>query len=389
MEGTLYLYDTLVRVLSQHRNWFDVRHLQTLAWMMVGLIQSGKISLSAWAPYVHSRASYAQSTVRRFARWLHNPRIQVHRLYGPLIRQALRQWGPHTLYLALDTTTLWGAYCVVRLSVLYRGRAVPVVWRVLAQHSTSVAHDRYRDLLERANRLLPLECRVVLLADRGFADVKLMAQLRELGWHWRIRIKRSFWVCAPGVRRCQVKSIPLARGQAQLWHDVFITAQRFGPVHLALARPQGSCWYVVSDEPTDRDTFDEYGRRFGIEENFLDDKSNGFQLESSQLDCPQALSRLCLVLALTTLYLVSQGTEVVQQGKRRWVDAHWFRGSSYLKLGWNWIKLALAKGLELLCQLRLCGCPDPTPALASKKRKKRHAHRFLSVKVLRYPCGSL
>jgi hypothetical protein len=32
---------------------------------------------------------------------------------------------------------------------------------------------------------------------------------------------------------------------------------------------------------------------------------------------------------MTTLYLVAQGTEVVKQGKRRWVDPHWFRGQSY------------------------------------------------------------
>jgi dTDP-glucose pyrophosphorylase len=51
----------------------DRRHLKTLAWMMAGLIQAGKISLTGWVPYVHSRAVYTQSTVRRFARWLENP----------------------------------------------------------------------------------------------------------------------------------------------------------------------------------------------------------------------------------------------------------------------------------------------------------------------------
>ena len=40
MERTPRLYDTLVHVLSQHRNWLDRRHLKTLAWMMVGLVQS-------------------------------------------------------------------------------------------------------------------------------------------------------------------------------------------------------------------------------------------------------------------------------------------------------------------------------------------------------------
>lgn len=41
------------------------------------------------------------------------------------------------------------------------------------------------------------------------------------------------------------------------------------------------------------------------EENFLDDKSNGFQLEASRLRSAVALERLCLVLSLTTLYLTA------------------------------------------------------------------------------------
>jgi hypothetical protein len=38
MENTPSLYDTLVQVLRQYRNWLDLRHLQTLAWMMGGAI---------------------------------------------------------------------------------------------------------------------------------------------------------------------------------------------------------------------------------------------------------------------------------------------------------------------------------------------------------------
>ena len=49
MEGTPRLYDTLVQVLSQHQNWVDLRHLKTLAWMIVGLIQAGRSSLTAWS----------------------------------------------------------------------------------------------------------------------------------------------------------------------------------------------------------------------------------------------------------------------------------------------------------------------------------------------------
>jgi hypothetical protein len=77
MENTPALYDTLVQVLRQQAHWQDLRHLKTLAWMMVGLIPSGWISLKAWGPYVMSRARYAQSPVRRCRRWLDNDKIAV------------------------------------------------------------------------------------------------------------------------------------------------------------------------------------------------------------------------------------------------------------------------------------------------------------------------
>ena len=349
--------------------------------MTVGLMQSGTISLTAWVPYVQSRAVYAQSTVRRFARWLENDRIDVHALYGPLLQQALGVWGNAVLYLALDTSMLWETYCLVRISLVYRGRAIPMVWAVLEHPSSSVAYEVYKGMLDKVAELLPVRCRVVFTADRGFADTHLMQHLTALGWHWRIRIKGSFWIYHHGKQRCKVNRIPLAPGKALFWHRVYITKNCYGPIHLALGHPLGrkEYWCVVSDEPTELKTFEEYGLRFDIEENFLDDKSNGFQLESSLIRSAKALERLCCVLAIATLYLVAQGTEVVTQGMRRWVDAHWVRGQSYLKIGWNWVKLALSRGYALMTSLHLAAAPDPVPAMASKIQRQKQPQCFLTL----------
>jgi hypothetical protein len=367
MEKTPRLYSELMELCGQPGQWRDVRHLQTLAWMVVGLIETGEVRLPAWVPWVRGRAQYAQSTQRRFRRWLANRRIEVVPLYGPLIQQALREWGQHTLYLALDTSMLWNQYCVIRLSLVYRGRAVPLVWEVIEHGSSSVTHAAYEGLLEAVPSLLPAGVRVVFLADRGFADTALLAHLGRLGWHYRIRLKANFSVTRPGQPPCKVEDFALTPGRALFLHNMAITAEQFGPVSLALARHSstGEYWYIVSDEPTSVHTFVEYGWRFDIEENFLDDKSNGFQLESSLVRDAEGLTRLCLVLAVTTLYLVAQGTQVVAQQKRRWVDPHWLRGNSYLRIGWQWVKSALARGWELFATLHLSGMPDPDPCRAS------------------------
>jgi hypothetical protein len=223
-----------------------------------------------------------------------------------------------------------------------------------------------QELLDHAANLLPEGVRVVFLADRGFADTELMKHVRKLGWHHRIRIKKSFLVYCEGQWR-SVDEFGLQPGEALFLNDIYLTAGEYGPVNLALGYhpDETERWYIASDEPVSIETFCEYGKRFDIEENFLDDKSNGFQLEDSQLGSAEALERLCMVLAVATLYLVSQGVEVVSKGKRRLVDPHWFRGSSYLKIGWNWVKTALSKGWRLCRKLCLTGNSDPEPAMAS------------------------
>src|SRR5260221_12683135 len=95
---------------------------------------------------------------------------------------------------------------------------------------------------------------------------------------------------------------------------------------------------LSSDEPTDLSTLDEDAFRFDSEETFLDEKSGGFQLESSELACPQALERLMLIVALATVHFRSHSLFVVRAQLRRWVDTHWDRGLRYFKIGWRWLR---------------------------------------------------
>lgn len=134
--------------------------------------------------------------------------------------------------------------------------------------------------------------------------------------------------------------------------------------------------------------FERFADRFQIEEEFLDEKSNGcdkvtqtcppvnqaysrhvltfntrvgkfekvscrgFQVERSEIRSAMALSRLCFILAVATLLLTVQGQQVVATGKRRWVDCHWQRGNSYLRIGWNWVKGTLHRGWRSRSHLR-------------------------------------
>jgi hypothetical protein len=93
------------------------------------------------------------------------------------------------------TTMLWDTFCLIRLSIQYRGRAIPLIWRVLRHGSSSVSFERYQLMLKRAARLVPAGVSVRFLADRGFADTKLMRYLREdlLGFFTPNQSPRDFY----------------------------------------------------------------------------------------------------------------------------------------------------------------------------------------------------
>lgn len=88
MTDSRQLFRTLMHAFLAHiprSAWGDIRRLATLAWAVVGLCLSQKVSIPGWGEAVESRAQKAASRTRRFARWLDNPKVQVQLVYTPLL----------------------------------------------------------------------------------------------------------------------------------------------------------------------------------------------------------------------------------------------------------------------------------------------------------------
>lgn len=92
MSATTCLYDPVLPLLRQYSHRRDLRHLKALAWMVTALVCSGQLSLPEWESYVPSRARQAQSTERRWQRFMGNRRVRVKSLYVPLVLAATHQW---------------------------------------------------------------------------------------------------------------------------------------------------------------------------------------------------------------------------------------------------------------------------------------------------------
>jgi hypothetical protein len=387
MNDSLQMYRTLNTAFGEHiphRVYGDRRRLQTLAWAVIGLCTTKTVNFNLWGEVVMSNAQYAASHQRRFQRWLHNPHVVPIAFYWPLLQATLAAWpAGQRAYVALDTSVLPNGYVLIRTALIYRGRALPIAWRVLKHGSATVSYDDYRIVLAHTRLILPAELVVVLMADRGFLHRRLVRFARRAGWHYRLRAKANTQVRLWDHRVLAMAELQPPQGAAHFYHGVQVLDEDIGPVHVALATPipaPGQAvdpWYVVSDEPTAVTTLDEYGLRFDIEENLLDDKSNGFQVEASKLDDALALSRLFLILAVATLHFTSVGVGVVKAKTRRWVDTHWDRGMSYLKIGWSWLRQQYRRGWPLLDPFAIDPAPDPEPATASRRQAAKPKRQWV------------
>jgi hypothetical protein len=367
------MYDDLLEALEPilpRTVYQDVRRVRTLAWAITGLCLTHTVRLSAWAEVLESRAQYAASRVRRFSRWLHHPAIHPQEWYKPVLQAALVDWPVASrLYVALDTTALT-PFVLIRASLVYRGRAIPLAWRAVRHKSTQVGFEDYQPVLNQVCAIVPPGLVITLLADRGFVHKQLFHYLQKLQWHFRLRLPGDTLVHLESSSISAVKDLCPPVGEKRFFQKVSILGAAVGPVSLALAslldQPDDP-WFVASDEPTDAKTLDEYGLRFDSEESFLDEKSGGYQIHTSELATPEALERLLLIVAIATLHLTSLGLGTVQAGKRRWVDTHWDRGLSYLKLGWRWQQQQYQRGWQAFVPFWLDPAPDPLPVLASRR----------------------
>ena len=389
MTTSTHLYGQLFNHLRQHSRVCDLRHLKALAWMVSALLCSGELNLAAWEPYVLGRATKAQSTERRWQRFMDNARIGVMAIYLPLVLTALSGWKQQQLYLALDTTVLWNRFCMIHLSVVCCGRAVPFLWQVLEHGSSTVAFSEYQPLLRRAHWFLRHHRDVMLLADRGFANHELMQWLRRSRWHYCLRLPCDVFIHTSRRYPIMVGTLYPPVGEARLYQNIGLWLDGTHRCNLVLATVQGAkeSWAVITDAPPTLQTLWHYAMRFQVEELFLDSKSGVFELEDSRLRSATALERLYLVAAVALLFATTQGMAVQLAGLRQQVDPHWRRGISYLKIGLRWLQGVMHKGRTVLPCVPLLP-NDPQPCFASLKAKHDYDDHIWFYRIRSLVCKS-
>lgn len=344
MSNSQRLYHTVSQVIVAHCSALRVTQRRNIAWFIVGVVLAAQCQLTQIAPHLPWDGN-RESIVQRLRRVLMNQRLAVRTLYGPTVGYIL-QWlnNGQPRVLVLDRTTLGNELNILLIGIAFRGRVLPLAWKV--QRKQGTFQLRY---VHAALRFIaawrPAAARVWVVGDREFQDVLLQPFIRDtLRWHFVQRVDQNLWIYPRGHRAFKLNTSGLRPGQFRSFGRVRITQHQFGWVELIgyWLASEDEPWYLISDCTLGWQAVRLYRRRFAIEAMFRDFKSHGWNLEASRIRQPARFERLLFILAFAYVWLVLIGVALVKRGLRCRVDRRSRRTVSYFRLGWDWLKRLLA-----------------------------------------------
>lgn len=348
MSHSQHVYHTVFRRLRGNLPRERVTRLRNLSLLVTALCVAGSCQVTRLADHLPV-AGHKDSRVQRLRRFLMNKRLHVGDVYRATARAILRLLSSAPVILIVDRTTLGNWLNILTVSVAYRGRALPLAWKVLKKQG-QFKRCHIQALLRWVQTCLPAgltPTQMWVVADREFQDVALQATVEhELGWHYIQRITHNLWLYPEHGQPFQPNQLGLQPGQQHQVPHVRVTRQQAGPAHfLAYWAPgEAEPWYLLSDQPVGRHTWRGYRRRFWTEPMYRDFKSYGWDIETSRITDPQRFARLLLGIALAYVWLVQLASHIIKAGRRRLVDRTARRTLSYFRIGQNWLWRLLTIG---------------------------------------------
>src|SRR5712671_6451364 len=296
--------------------WAHGHQLKAIGAFVAAIIEQQTACQAQLARYFGKQ----EAAVKRLARLLHNERLDPRLLADAVLLQALHQLPKHgKVRLAIDWTIEADQHLLV-VSLVMGRRAVPIYWRA---YDTSVLKGRMKRyelaVIRRAvGRVAQAvgKRRVMVTADRGFADVALFDLLSQWGVTFIIRVKAGTNVSFQGTW-CKLGKLGF-RGNEHHRSFGALAYCESCPQRLWVSKSrardaQGNwgMWHLVSNRPYAANAaVNEYSRRFGCEEGFRDAKWwLGFA--KARIAQIKAWSRMFALFAIALLVMTSLGSRLL------------------------------------------------------------------------------
>ncbi len=319
-------------------------HVVTLAMMVSGIVTGKKAQLSQMGAEIPSQTAKPESSTMRMRRFVKNDKIDGNVIYLPFAEMILQQLALHTLYIAIDGSTVARGCMTIMVGVVYRQRLLPLAWVTYKGKKGHTTAERHIELLELLKPLIPTGGDVVLLGDAEYDTVAMLEWVKDrTDWRFVVRSAPQLLVIQ-NENRQKFRDLCGEQGTTSSLEDIYFTDQEFGPV-TAIAwwgKEYKKPIYLITNHLDVKEACRFYKKRFKIETMFSDQKSRGFYIQKSHLSDPKRVSALLLAACLAYIWMIYLGiTVIVDEQKRRLIDRTDRVDKSLFRLGLDWLNYLL------------------------------------------------
>lgn len=291
----------------------QARHMNTLAMMVTGIVQSKQSHLEAMARHVPD-GNKVGSREKKFARFTQNEQIDEATYFLPFLTPlllAMASSGPLVLIMDASET---GRHCLtLMVSMVYQGRALPLVWQTVQGHKGHLPETVHLELLRRVQVIMPTPSEVIFLGDGEFDGTQLQQTLTDARWQYVCRTAKNRQINDDGDWFA-LDEIHLVPGDCLDMPEVAFGQEAYGPVLVIAWWQEGYAdpLYLVTNMECVDEACHWYGYRFRIETFFSDQKSRGFNLHKSHLANPPRLARFLIASCLAYIWVIYLGVKAVK-----------------------------------------------------------------------------
>lgn len=294
-----------------------------LQYMLQGILRSGSSNTADISRSItrDTKEGYKANEMRIY-RFLQHKGFQIDdkiwRRYIKIVfdaliqRQMLNKEMP--VIIKIDFTTCLDYFLILTASLDIGGRSVPIFFttRKYPRSKGQIDQKKMEGAFVRGLRhILPKNYQYILVADRGFGNHRFAHLCQESGFQYVLRINNSLGLLVDGKKT----NLDQYYG-APFDQKVYVT--KWKETHRLLGLSKGNHhWFLLTNLISDSETIRAYYQtRFGIEKCFQDQKTSGFQIESTKIRKYDRFKRLYFCVCLAQLFTVLLGDFVCSTKKQ-------------------------------------------------------------------------
>lgn len=291
--------------------------------------------------------------------------LDVTTCFAPLLGWILSLYRAKDLVLALDASLCRDRLVLLSVSVVFRGSALPVAWKLLRANEEGAWMPHCTALLGHLSGVVPKTMSVLVLCDRGLQSQDLFRAIKAQRWHPMIRLTRvGQWCPAGSARWYALSKLLVGPGRYYVARGHLFKTNPLRCTLVALwEEGYAAPWLLMTDLPPERCHGRFYGLRAWIEQGFRTMKSGAYNCERLRVEEPERAERIFLVLAVSLLWTHAVGgteraaeepcglSALFQHGVRRELGVH--------RLGWIVLLVAALRGEPLPLPALLFAAPRP------------------------------